>query len=691
MAPKSGSRRRKQAHQTNTMNTYVRKAAFVEDGENGEEPNLDDQQDRSEEEAEQEEEEEERSPGESREEVSPTLLQADAEVQPAEAPVEETPKADQEGQSSEEREKPTSEVSQEVQPSAADVKATSAASREGQEEPTSSAGKTVQPPSLQQMESFVTCAQPSQQYTLEATLLEGSQNSETRVSLGDQLGSLQTAVSKPGVLQRHEKTEPLQREARRARNDAALICPTCCGSLDLVKAQVRAKGSATFSCQHCKGTQGMINKHLGDFFASGDCQLTSEGAIKFFAEARAVHEAEEKAGQRRQWSKVRELLVTHIASSLERRFEAQYGGEYLPLSVYAQKGFNTEDIEKNCKDTRLCSVLGLCYKVSILGSKSSMIFSEVEKKLANREELRRKRKHDKIEDSTKAKQQPEQLQEQPQQQQEEEGPELAGSALADGAETVSSESSSDSSSDSSSGGKKKKKKKGKSSKKKKGSKKEKRRLLEKEQKERAKQRAQDEKAEKKAADQKEKEERREQQKRAAQEQKQAAQELRRVKIDNAAVNTAAMKSIAAVGSLVKELGALLKHPKASLVPDIISNDAADQADCLRSMANEADQLIKAFKKSSETGKPMPKLSFTLEDAIEKTKAAAKTLKEFKGLIASWLLFVCVQIVSTRTQTHTEQTKKYCKWLLKGTCFVFMHGPTVFGGLPICCIFWRLQI
>ena len=140
----------------------------------------------------------------------------------------------------------------------------------------------------------------------------------------------------------------------------------------------------------------MINKHLGDFFASGDCALTHDAAKKFFAEARAQHEAEEASGQRRQWSRVRELLISHIASSLERRFEAQYGGQYLPLSVYATQGFNTEDIEKNCKDTRVCSTLGLCYKVSILGSKSSMIFSEVEKKLANREQQMRKRKAEKL-------------------------------------------------------------------------------------------------------------------------------------------------------------------------------------------------------------------------------------------------------------------------------------------------------
>ena len=40
-------------------------------------------------------------------------------------------------------------------------------------------------------------------------------------------------------------------------------------------------------------------------------------------------------------------------------------GSYLPLSVYAQKGYNVEDIRKNCNDMMTHPVLGTVYRVAI--------------------------------------------------------------------------------------------------------------------------------------------------------------------------------------------------------------------------------------------------------------------------------------------------------------------------------------
>lgn len=50
--------------------------------------------------------------------------------------------------------------------------------------------------------------------------------------------------------------------------------------------------------------------------------------------------------------------------------ERALGGEYLPLSVYAARGFNVTDIEAKCKDHTNHDLLGKTYRVSILSAYS---------------------------------------------------------------------------------------------------------------------------------------------------------------------------------------------------------------------------------------------------------------------------------------------------------------------------------
>jgi len=68
--------------------------------------------------------------------------------------------------------------------------------------------------------------------------------------------------------------------------------------------------------------------------------------------------------------------------------EARCGGAYLPLSVYAAKGFNTKDIEDKCTDIDHHPVLGKTYRVSIKAVYSSTIEAMVRKELF---EVRRKK------------------------------------------------------------------------------------------------------------------------------------------------------------------------------------------------------------------------------------------------------------------------------------------------------------
>ena len=59
-------------------------------------------------------------------------------------------------------------------------------------------------------------------------------------------------------------------------------------------------------------------------------------------------EAKELAGK----DHLEELFVQALTKSRIEQEISQVGGEYLPLSVYASRGFNTADIESNAKSLK---------------------------------------------------------------------------------------------------------------------------------------------------------------------------------------------------------------------------------------------------------------------------------------------------------------------------------------------------
>ena len=75
-------------------------------------------------------------------------------------------------------------------------------------------------------------------------------------------------------------------------------------------------------------------------------------------------------------------------SAVRREWEdAKEGGEYLPLSVYKQHGFDTDTIAARCRDTYEDPVLGTCYRVRIRG-----VFSGTSEAML-REELQQAKVH----------------------------------------------------------------------------------------------------------------------------------------------------------------------------------------------------------------------------------------------------------------------------------------------------------
>ena len=79
-------------------------------------------------------------------------------------------------------------------------------------------------------------------------------------------------------------------------------------------------------------------------------------------------------------------LENFVVDSLVRqRVEQEQttsGGEYLPLSVYAQRGFDTSRIVDLCHDTQEHPVLGTCYRVSIVAVYSKTIEEMIRSELS---------------------------------------------------------------------------------------------------------------------------------------------------------------------------------------------------------------------------------------------------------------------------------------------------------------------
>ncbi len=325
-----------------------------------------------------------------------------------------------------------------------------------------------------------------------------------------------------------------------SNHESDYLCGFCSGTLDLVRCKVWSKSSGKLMCMKCNNVYQMVTRKLGDFFKSNECSLAREQVQSFFKQCSLdVDEFE-----RNDWNKVKAHLIKAVSASREKVSEAKFGGEYLPLSVYQTRGFNIDDIRRNCTDTRQDSILGTVYKVGILGSSTALIHKEVEKEIANKEHAQRLKQQADGSSSKRRKRAAPAASDAPAEDGGLDAPAEDGGLHEEAKASASSSSSSSSSSSD------KKKKKKKASKKEKKKKKE----MERAHKHEKKRAAEAAKLKKEEEQQKRKQE--------CEARKAAAQEARKVKAANVSINNLANKTIGACSALVKNLRAQLKHPKA---------------------------------------------------------------------------------------------------------------------------------
>lgn len=135
-------------------------------------------------------------------------------------------------------------------------------------------------------------------------------------------------------------------------------CSYCGFEVEMVKARVRSKKAGTWKCLPCGVTLTNLYRKYGEF--PNFAHLTDAQRQAFYQSARNLGFAK--------------TIESAESFRLEKyQQEEEYfvnGGEFLPLSVWANQGFNTELIVKNTSpnDIRDHDVLGKTYRVKILST-----------------------------------------------------------------------------------------------------------------------------------------------------------------------------------------------------------------------------------------------------------------------------------------------------------------------------------
>ena len=132
-------------------------------------------------------------------------------------------------------------------------------------------------------------------------------------------------------------------------------CIKCKRPVDVLRAQLQNKGAGLWRCASCNTKAVQLTRIFGRWPPRSFQSLPSDFQEKFW------RELDGKSGGA--------ALEQHVIDTLTiKRIEEEQcstGGEYLPLSVWKQRGFDPEAIQRQCRDTEMHPVLGLTYRVNI--------------------------------------------------------------------------------------------------------------------------------------------------------------------------------------------------------------------------------------------------------------------------------------------------------------------------------------
>jgi hypothetical protein len=158
------------------------------------------------------------------------------------------------------------------------------------------------------------------------------------------------------------------------------ICQKCQVEVDPYKAQIKSKGGMKYTCNICNAKCTAISRLFGRWPAEEFAELTQEELVEFWRKAK-------NAGTQQ----LRMLLVDSVVNRRVNKAEATVKGSYLPLSVYAQQGYDTELIKQHCTDVQQHPIFGLTYRVQIRGIERSTLVQDERNRVLEQTERRRDR------------------------------------------------------------------------------------------------------------------------------------------------------------------------------------------------------------------------------------------------------------------------------------------------------------
>ena len=132
------------------------------------------------------------------------------------------------------------------------------------------------------------------------------------------------------------------------------LCGKCGQEVNVLRAQLKSKSGGAFVCNACHARVNLINRTWGTSVLDSFKELDEEEQKTLWT---SLHN---KTGR-----DVKSIICDSIARSRADKLIARSKGEWLPLTVYAARGYNVKDIEEKCKDVVEHPVLGTCYRVCI--------------------------------------------------------------------------------------------------------------------------------------------------------------------------------------------------------------------------------------------------------------------------------------------------------------------------------------
>ena len=146
-------------------------------------------------------------------------------------------------------------------------------------------------------------------------------------------------------------------------------CTKCAGLFDL-------NGKKEKICQPCNSKRSMCSRMFAKWPPEAFKKLNPEAQLEFWQ------------GEASTQDKIMVDIVKHVTYDRVEREANMHVGKYLPLTAYAQMGFDPDEIKAKCMDTEVHPVLGLTYRIDIHEVSAGEIRNTVEKELI---ELKTKR------------------------------------------------------------------------------------------------------------------------------------------------------------------------------------------------------------------------------------------------------------------------------------------------------------